>query len=25
VFPAGGTPAMQVIPDLTGYVAWSSF
>ena len=25
VFPAGGAPAMQVIPDLTGYVAWSSF
>jgi len=25
VFPAAGTPAMQVIPDLTGYVAWSSF
>jgi hypothetical protein len=25
VFPADGTPAMQVIPDLTGYVQWSSF
>lgn len=25
VFPATGTPAMQVIPDLTGYVPWSSF
>jgi len=25
VFPTGGTPAMQVIADLTGYVAWSSF
>ena len=25
LFPAGGTPAMQVIGDLTGYVPWSSF
>ena len=25
LFPAGGTPAMQVIADLTGYVPWSSF
>ena len=25
VFPTAGTPAMQVIPDLTGYVQWSSF
>jgi hypothetical protein len=25
VFPANGTPAMQVIDDLTGYVQWSSF
>ncbi len=25
VFPAAGAPAMQVIPDLTGYVQWSSF
>ena len=25
LFPAGGTPAMQVIADLTGYVQWSSF
>ena len=25
VFPTDGTPAMQVIPDLTGYVQWSSF
>jgi hypothetical protein len=25
LFPAGGTPAMQVISDLTGYVPWSSF
>ena len=25
LFPAGGTPAMQQIADLTGYVAWSSF
>jgi hypothetical protein len=25
VFPADGAPAMQVIPDLTGYVQWSSF
>ena len=24
-FPAAGTPAMQVLPDLTGYVPWSSF
>lgn len=24
-FPTGGAPAMQVIPDLTGYVQWSSF
>jgi hypothetical protein len=25
LFPSGGTPAMQVIADLTGYVPWSSF
>lgn len=25
LFPAGGTPAMQVIADLSGYVSWSSF
>lgn len=25
LFPAGGTPAMQVIADLSGYVPWSSF
>ncbi len=25
LFPAGGTPAMEVIPDLTGYVPWSAF
>lgn len=25
LFPAAGTPAMQVLPDLTGYVPWSSF
>jgi len=25
LFPAAGTPAMQVISDLTGYVPWSSF
>jgi hypothetical protein len=25
LFPTDGTPAMQVIPDLTGYVQWSSF
>ncbi|MGH2867160.1 MAG: hypothetical protein ACRDNK_06265 [Solirubrobacteraceae bacterium] len=25
VFPTAGAPAMQVIPDLTGYVQWSSF
>ncbi len=25
LFPAEGAPAMQVIPDLTGYVPWSSF
>jgi len=25
VFPTAGTPAMEVIPDLTGYVQWSSF
>jgi hypothetical protein len=25
LFPTNGTPAMQVIPDLTGYVQWSSF
>ena len=25
LFPPGGTPAMQVIADLTGYVPWSSF
>jgi hypothetical protein len=25
VFPTDGIPAMQVIPDLTGYVQWSSF
>ncbi|MGH2908718.1 MAG: hypothetical protein ACRDK8_05430 [Solirubrobacteraceae bacterium] len=25
LFPANGAPAMQVIPDLTGYVQWSSF
>ena len=25
LFPAAGAPAMQVIPDLTGYVQWSSF
>ena len=25
LFPADGTPAMQVIADLTGYVPWSSF
>jgi hypothetical protein len=24
-FPLGGTPAMQVVTDLSGYVAWSSF
>ena len=25
LFPAGGTPAMAVISDLTGYVPWSAF
>jgi hypothetical protein len=25
LFPTAGAPAMQVIPDLTGYVPWSSF
>ena len=25
VFPPGGVPSYQVIPDLTGYVAWSDF
>ncbi len=25
LFPTNGIPAMQVIPDLTGYVQWSSF
>ena len=25
LFPTGGTPPMQVIADLTGYVPWSSF
>ncbi len=25
LFPSGGTPGMQVIADLTGYVPWSSF
>ena len=25
LFPPGGTPAMQVIADLTGYVQWSGF
>ncbi len=25
LFPTAGTPAMQVIADLTGYVQWSSF
>lgn len=25
LFPTNGTPAMQVIGDLTGYVQWSSF
>jgi hypothetical protein len=25
LFPTDGTPAMQVIADLTGYVQWSSF
>ena len=25
LFPVGGTPAMQVIGDLTGYVPWSGF
>ena len=25
VFPAGGTPSMQVIADLSGYVPWSAF
>ena len=25
VFPAGGVPSYQVIPDLTGYVAWTAF
>jgi hypothetical protein len=25
LFPSGGTPAMEVIPDLTGYVPWSAF
>jgi hypothetical protein len=25
VFPTDGTPAMEVIADLTGYVQWSSF
>jgi hypothetical protein len=24
-FPPGGTPPLQTIPDLTGYVQWSSF
>jgi hypothetical protein len=24
-FPPGGTPALQTIPDLTGYVQWSAF
>lgn len=24
-FPTGGAPATQVIPDLTGYVQWTSF
>ena len=25
LFPPAGAPAMQVIPDLSGYVQWSSF
>ena len=25
VFPANGTPALQTLPDLTGYVQWSVF
>ena len=25
VFPPNGTPPVQVIPDLTGYVSWSAF
>ena len=25
VFPADGTPALQTLPDLTGYVQWSAF
>jgi hypothetical protein len=24
-FPPGGTPALQTLPDLTGYVQWSAF
>lgn len=25
VFPPGGRPSLQVIPDLSGYVPWSDF
>ena len=25
IFPPNGTPSLQVIPDLTGYVPWSDF
>ena len=25
VFPAGGMPAYQLLPDLTGYVPWTDF